>query len=795
MKKSLLVVLFVFAAAMWSNAQTLANFEVGGSTLDMHGMANGHIGNNCVSVVDNPYVTGINTSAKVGKFVKAFDGDPWAGFWANSGTNLPVTITATNKYLHIKIYKTTADTVGVKFEGGPSGPKELRLPSGDANKWVEYVFDFSEISGAYPVFGFFGAWVNANVYSTDMDIYFDDIELNEISYPSSYVCIENFEGTSTIEMHGMANGHIGDGCMSVVDNPFPTTGNMSAKVGKFQKAFDGDPWGGFWSALPQAVDLTNNKYLHLKVYKTTLDTVVFKFEAGPSGNKEVKVANLKQNEWTELVFDFSSLTGVYPTIGFFGAWMPANYYTTDMDIYFDDMVLNNTISTGEVLIADFESELTSLVLHGFANGNPGDTAYIVDNPFPEGINTSSKVVKFVRGFDGNPWAGVFANLNPQIDVTNNKFVHVKVYKPRISPIKFKIEGGAAGTTETFSTSPQTTVNQWEEVVFDFSNKTGTYPIIALMPDFADPVNLTENITIYFDDIRLNSIPPVQTTPAAEFSGSPTSLTAGNTVNFTDLSTGYPTAWAWTFEGGSPESSTLKNPVNIRYNTAGTYAVTLVVTNSAGTDTEAKTGFITVTEQQTGPATIVDFEDNTWGILTYHTMANGHIDTPEAYEIVDNPLSAGINTSAKVGKFTRAFDGNPWAGFWAGCAPSVDATTNKFVHVKVLKTRISPIKFKLEGGSGTPATLEAPSTRNQTLVDTWEDMVFDFSTMSGTYPTVAFMPDFEDPITITADIVIYFDDIVINTSAVPLSVANYNYSRHRNLFRRYRYQHQRCAFKR
>ncbi|MCX6223929.1 MAG: T9SS type A sorting domain-containing protein, partial [Bacteroidia bacterium] len=65
-----------------------------------------------------------------------------------------------------------------------------------------------------------------------------------------------------------------------------------------------------------------------------------------------------------------------------------------------------------------------------------------------------------------------------------------------------------------SKNAQTMVNAWEDMVFDYSGKTGTYPIIAFMPDFADPVNLTEDIDIYFDDIILNNDPnPI--TPAEQ----------------------------------------------------------------------------------------------------------------------------------------------------------------------------------------------------------------------------------------------------------------------------------------
>ena len=79
-------------------------------------------------------------------------------------------------------------------------------------------------------------------------------------------------------------------------------------------------------------------------------------------------------------------------------------------------------------------------------------------------------------------------------------------------------------------------------------------------------------------------------PVANFSASPTTVIAGQNVQFTDLSTNGPTSWAWTFTGGTPATSTAQNP-SVTYSTAGTYNVSLVATNAAGSDTETKTGYI------------------------------------------------------------------------------------------------------------------------------------------------------------------------------------------------------------
>ncbi len=68
---------------------------------------------------------------------------------------------------------------------------------------------------------------------------------------------------------------------------------------------------------------------------------------------------------------------------------------------------------------------------------------------------------------------------------------------------------------------------------------------------------------------------------------------GDPIDFTDLSTGNPTSWTWSFPGGTPPSSTVQHPTNIVYDTSGLYNVSLTVTNAYGTHTQTKNNYISV----------------------------------------------------------------------------------------------------------------------------------------------------------------------------------------------------------
>ena len=82
--------------------------------------------------------------------------------------------------------------------------------------------------------------------------------------------------------------------------------------------------------------------------------------------------------------------------------------------------------------------------------------------------------------------------------------------------------------------------------------------------------------------------PVQ----AEFTAVPKTGTPPLSVQFSDLSSGHPTAWDWTFGDGS--SSEKQDPGHT-YTSAGSYDVILTVRNSEGSDTLKKVNFIVVTQ--------------------------------------------------------------------------------------------------------------------------------------------------------------------------------------------------------
>ena len=90
-------------------------------------------------------------------------------------------------------------------------------------------------------------------------------------------------------------------------------------------------------------------------------------------------------------------------------------------------------------------------------------------------------------------------------------------------------------------------------------------------------------------------------PSAGFASLNTTICAGGTIIFSDQSSGNPSSWSWTFDGGDPATSTDQNPPDIMYDTPGLYDVKLVVSNAAGSDSLTQTAYIDVLVLPAAPA--------------------------------------------------------------------------------------------------------------------------------------------------------------------------------------------------
>jgi PKD repeat protein len=139
-------------------------------------------------------------------------------------------------------------------------------------------------------------------------------------------------------------------------------------------------------------------------------------------------------------------------------------------------------------------------------------------------------------------------------------------------------------------------------------------------------------------------------PVANFSGSPLSAAIPLEVVFTNSSTGTISSYLWDF--GDGETSTEENPIHT-YVVAGTYTVSLTVTNSGGSDTLTRTDYVEATEAGGDPTLMFSFTST--GIpgvpfeISFLTVGTA-IDT--AYAVFLQPTTVSfVLQVAGVGIFT------------------------------------------------------------------------------------------------------------------------------------------------
>ena len=128
------------------------------------------------SVIDNPDKSGINTSDRVGQYVKEDGAETWGGSYLTLGSPIDF---SSNKIFKVKVWSPKADAlVKLKVENldNPDLAFEVDATTTVSNEWQELEFDFAGIDMANTyqkvvIFPDFGNLGDNSIY------YFDDIKL------------------------------------------------------------------------------------------------------------------------------------------------------------------------------------------------------------------------------------------------------------------------------------------------------------------------------------------------------------------------------------------------------------------------------------------------------------------------------------------------------------------------------------------------------------------------------------------------------------------------------------------
>jgi PKD repeat protein len=189
---------------------------------------------------------------------------------------------------------------------------------------------------------------------------------------------------------------------------------------------------------------------------------------------------------------------------------------------------------------------------------------------------------------------------------------------------------------------------------------GTYKTIGTSHEFgglvdgASPSTKEELMSLYLDFLGISQ------SLQAMFNSSTTETCTEEIVNFYDQSSGGAISWEWTFEGGSPASSTSQNPLVAYFNT-GNFDVSLTVSDGIESNTVVMENYITVTAvpQIPGTPTGENIICTNWAAPTAYTTTGAT--NAESYVWEIQPAAAGtISGTGATATIT-------WTLNWEGTA--------------------------------------------------------------------------------------------------------------------------------
>ena len=157
--------------------------------------------------------------------------------------------------------------------------------------------------------------------------------------------------------------------------------------------------------------------------------------------------------------------------------------------------------------------------------------------------------------------------------------------------------------------------------------------------------------------------PLSGAPVASFTASKDTICVGDSVTYTSTSTNSPTSLSWTILGGAPALGS-GSPVTTSYSTAGLKSVTLIATNSNGTNSKTQS-LVYVSSKPTASISSINqmCVSDPSKTLTQGSPSGGIYSGPGVSVGSFNPTSAGVGTHTIKYKITNS----------AGCSDSATTT--------------------------------------------------------------------------------------------------------------------------
>ncbi|MDP4269593.1 MAG: hypothetical protein Q8909_05650 [Bacteroidota bacterium] len=248
--------------------------------------------------VANPDASGLNTTGKVVRFVRAKVGEGWAGASLNIAS-LNLNISQTNKF-SILVNKPVEGNVTMKLEG--AGSQEVTAYYSSPGQWqkLEFTFNSTNFTGAPATLLVFPH--NQSGLTENTIIYFDEVTMYDAS--NNPTVLYNGDGPQTLgflDGYWGPNGDLNNLQTDVFPNLYKTGINTSNHVMRFLRAKDGKSWCGIGLG-GQDFNVASTPVFSLMINKPVSGKVGMKLEG--AGAQELYADYTTPGEWAKLTFTF-----------------------------------------------------------------------------------------------------------------------------------------------------------------------------------------------------------------------------------------------------------------------------------------------------------------------------------------------------------------------------------------------------------------------------------------------------------------------------------------------------------
>jgi Secretion system C-terminal sorting domain len=764
--------------------------------------------------VANAVPNSVNKSAFCGSYTKSNQHE--YSFFVAELTK-PLDLSVMSKF-RISVNAGAATQFLIKLEGA-DGNLEFAQNIAMAGVWQEYSFDFSKIKDKKKIDKFILFFDHGNKDSGDTYL-FDNI-IQEFGGPCEGVAKvpstwDDFECQRNSVYAGSWDS------LSVVSNPDKNALNGSSHVGKFVDPVD-EEWAHILWDFQNPIDLSKKNNIRMKIWSPKTGKHLFKLEGGASQPKEVWIDVKEAKKWETYTADFSGEAAANHKK--FVLFLNAGVKATKGDVYYLDDVELIEKPTPTALESFDPQTLTwtplnnSAAIHG--------TFTKIANPAKGGVNNSDNVGSYKKGSSGFSTltaalpAGFKLAGNPQLNLDVWCPTGAKKVKMQLSSIaqgNVEIERDVTKTGEwitlSFDYSKSVAITDFTSVnllfdggvaeagkTFYFDNlQPGAVTVdpcegVARIAQIVDDFECQRTKIFYGDgDVKAINNPQLNADNNSAKVGEYTDA-AGQEYNGIgyDNGTAYDlkvynqlTMLLWMpeateilfkLEGGKQAPIEVKQTFTVankwqkiaidfsKFPTSDHNKLVLFFEPGKPIPAAKKYLIDQVRWRRTGyTGCVSDYETAATSIDNFKYFANGTLEkNGYKFEVVANPSKTGINTSAKVGKFVKAGDAEPFAGMYGDLDASIDFKNNKTVTMKVWLDHVGSIGVKLEGSATGKSPVEIKKVN--TKANEWESLTVDFSAIpdDAQYQRFTLFFDFLEPAT-GKDVTSYFDDIVFGTGA-------------------------------